>query len=173
MSKGFDGFEDLIDSNTGIYGKDTAALSHALHDHDARELLPREDGLGLMFTHEPCGMQQVVVIDWQEVLALSMGLSPRAAFGTRINPQEASLIERYPAWGAELSDWKYTDRGTWALSGLRCRVSACPKREIVLALTPSEAVEAARVAQAQRFIKDEVPLTKWAQQVVGMLRRRK
>jgi hypothetical protein len=163
MSKAFDGFDDLIHENAGIYGRDTASLAHALADHDAREVSAAPEGVTIRFTHDLCGQQQVGVFEWADAIAIAHGLPPRIAYGTRINPSEASLIERYPSWAAELGDWTFKPpTGPWRAK-LACAGSGCPNRPMTVAMTTGEAAEAIRTGRAQRWIKDEAPLMKWAQ----------
>lgn len=162
-NRAFDGFDDVIHTNMGIYGTDTAGLAHALADHDRREVKPTPEGLQISFTHDPCGTSTVAVIEWPDLVSLAHGIPPLVAYATRLNPQQPSLIERYPAFGSALGQW--TQRGPggpWMLHGNRCRYHACPRRELVILVDPTEVDESVRLASSQRWIRDEQALSNWA-----------
>lgn len=164
-NKGFDGFDDIIYGNTGIYGKDTPGLANALADHDHREMTPTAEGLQVAFTHDPCGMSKIAEIVWPDLVALACGIPPKVAYGSRLNQQQPSLVERYPSFAEGLGDWSLQGPGgPWMMRGLRCFTSSCPKRDIVLMLTSREVDDAVRVARVQRWIRDEAALFKWAQE---------
>lgn len=163
-NRAFDGFEDVINGNAGIYGADTPAMANALDQHDRREIQPGPDGLEATFAHDACGMGIVATIEWPDIVALANGIPPKVAYATRLNPQQPSLIERYPSFAANLGDWVQKGvGGPWALTGVRCPNPSCPQRgNVPILLSPGEVVEAARVGSGQRWIKDEAALNKWA-----------
>lgn len=166
---GFDGFDDVIESNMGLFGEDAASLAPALANHDRREIQPQSDGLHVKFAHAPCGMVREAIIEWADVVALAHNIPPKVAYATRINPAQPSIVERYPQFGENLGTW--TQRGPggpWALQGNRCNYHACPKRDIVVLLDPSEIDQAVRVGSSQRWIKDEQALKNWTRAAVQM-----
>lgn len=169
----YDKFEDLIGEHRGIYGRDSGALGDALENHYAREVKPTSEGLQIRFTHDTCGQPQVAIIDWSDVIPMSFGLAPKVAYSTRIDPNAASLAERYPQWVSDLGDWAYDQKNeAWVLKNMRCRGGNCGQRDMALFLAPNEAIQAVRLARAQRWVRDEPTLVAWSQKASALLRGR-
>lgn len=169
-NRAFDGFEDVINGNAGIYGADTPGMANALGNHDRREVSPTQEGLQISFVHDACGTGIVATVEWPDIVALAHGIAPKLAYATRLNGQQPSLVERYPAFAANLGDWaQRTPGGPWALQNVGCINYACPTRKNVpILLLPEEAVEAYRVASSQRWIRDEAALQKWVSTAAQM-----
>lgn len=122
----YDGFGDIVQKETGIFGLDTPGIHNALHTHETAKTVPMPDGVHVTLQCSVCGASRDATVEWPEVACLSLNVSPH------------NFI-------AGMQPWKFTTQG-WCPVGLNC--SCADRPEIQIYITQQEAAGHIRHAQS-------------------------
>ncbi len=80
----YDTFNDIRNTQTGIFGSDQASIESGLKNHDSVHSTVDERGVVFEMECQGCGVPTQIVAEWPEMVALKYGVNP--AFAFRGNP---------------------------------------------------------------------------------------
>jgi hypothetical protein len=75
-----DDFADVINSYSGVFGDATPGLDNGLKNFDAVDVGVTEDGAVFEFRCTGCGRMRQLTVEYPELVALKMRVSPHVAF---------------------------------------------------------------------------------------------
>lgn len=139
--KKYDDFADICHGQSGLFGTDQAGLDAGLKQHDGCTATVAPDGLALEFRCNGCGRPRKLTLDFAELVAISHGLNPQAAF----RGQAAQLCSDPTAWV-----WSQKEK-SWAL---RMKCNHCTFHYPVR-MGPDEPAKFLKSAYRQSFINPQ------------------
>lgn len=98
----FDDFADIINNQAGVFGDTAAALDHGLKAMDTVDVAVTPAGAVLEFRCVGCGRPRQLTLDYPELVALKMRISPHMAFksGQHVSdPTTWRWVKEEHRWG--------------------------------------------------------------------------
>lgn len=154
MSNDYDEFQDVRDANRGIFSDGLGAIDDGFRAHNRVNYSLSQEGLVCELPCGGCGLPYQMMVEWPELVALRVGISPYHAYGA------------VPQWRQWAAPWSLAPerrvqeaggRGTyWMTEGLKCKCGAM----IEVMVSPEEATSYLRKARSKNWLskQDELAL---------------
>ena len=100
MAKNNYGFDDIVEAQQGIFGRDAATIAgdSAMDNYQRPKLELTQDGLKIGLTCEGCGMDRHIIAEYAELISLKYGVPPQNSLPPLIQ-QGHRLVESLAQWG--------------------------------------------------------------------------
>jgi len=134
----YDGFGDVINGSSGIFGAEQAGLIPGLKAHDSVHVKPTREGVVFQLSCQGCGKATHLTVEWPELVALKYGVDPAIAF--RGHPR---IIPNPTSWR-----WRPEDQA-WS-PNIKCSGHSC--YWIPLRIDFSEPEKYLKVARREGYI---------------------
>jgi len=98
----YDGFADIINGNSGIFGTDVSSMENGLTAFDSAKTIPKPQGVFVEMHCRQCGNPVRITVEWGEIVAIRYNVAPQLAYrGTR------GFVNDVTDWGfsAEQQAW--------------------------------------------------------------------
>ena len=124
MSNGtgaFDGFDDIIQGNAGIFGSDVPAMENGLTAFDSTRTVPQRDGVHVEMHCRKCGAPVRITVEWGEIVAVRYNVPAHVAYqGT------TGFVGEPTSWGFSPEQQAWFPNSSKCPSGRGCSESCAP-----------------------------------------------
>ncbi len=156
MDNNYDGFADVINENTGIFGEEAASMDNGLKAFDGARTVPKPDGVYVEMHCRSCGNPVRITVEWGEIIAIKYNVAPQLAYrGTK------DLVRDITEWGFSPEQQAWIPKNTCG----RCNSVCAPQ------FKPEEAEQHLAVARRNSWFSpryEQMAATRCSQVVQSM-----